>query len=66
MRSARVELGSGGGPIRSFLVRSASDSFLHHECHPTTATQIPGEKLETVYKKNPSVATSERPSREQH
>jgi hypothetical protein len=66
MRSARVELGSGGG---SSGFNRCFDSipgevrvrfFLNQKRQRTTATQIPGEKLKIALQKNPSVATSKR------
>src|SRR5689334_12482814 len=68
MRSARVELGSGGGSsgnsqIRSFLVRSASDL----SC-TTNAVRLPQPRSLVrslkPFIKNPSVATSKRSDRE--
>src|SRR2546423_15682087 len=65
MRSARVELGSGGGSSGKTRYSRHSWSgprpiFLHHERQRTTATQIPGEKFESVSIKNAPVATSKR------
>ena len=69
MRSARFELGSGGGPSGHVLFPAIPGevprpTFLHQERQITTATQIPGEKLESVSKKTPLMQPAKRFSRE--